>query len=348
MVSAANGGDGEDDEEEEEAPPIYSSYRAEIDETLRRSLLQRTESIKQQVAVLTSGAPPPSRASQPVVSSKASQPIISDALQQAAVKALREACLAARPVSKNFGPTRRQSLQVDPPEPDEEVHGEGATLSTTLESLERNIGSRRKQIASLRQQADVVKQLCGERETEVGKSNERHRQLQDGGLNLQREHAQILERLRSEIKELSHSMEKENSDAARLEKLARQQTRFFVQSKQIARIPGGESVAQRSQAGELATVPMPPPLADEPEHDKYDVGTAEANPYVVDSWPFEANVLKTRTSKEVPMPPLKEETVREMQDEMMRQAYRCTGLPVRDDESEDEDDDLGPTTARSM
>merc|ERR1711957_261782 len=91
-------------------------------------------------------------------------------------------------------------------------------------------------------------------------------------------------------------------------------------------------------------------LADEEEPETWDVGTAFANPYVCDSWPFEPNVLANRTFKqEGTMEPCKEETKEDMENEKMRLPnLRALPMPGRFDDDDSEDDMAPAGTSRSL
>ncbi|CAK0893224.1 unnamed protein product [Prorocentrum cordatum] len=146
--------------------------------------------------------------------------------------------------------------------------------------------------------------------------------------------------------------------AEQYEKMVQDQRTFFLQSERIA-VSGGPSMLARHPCGEIALVPRPLSMANE-QPEVWDVGTAVANPYVVDSWPFEPNVLARRTMQEAPtMQPFKEETeedLREASGPARRSPFGAfdfrLAMPTRD--SEDEDDGFnsrygGPTeTSRSM
>merc|ERR1712137_844726 len=64
---------------------------------------------------------------------------------------------------------------------------------------------------------------------------------------------------------------------------------------------GGSDRLNKFPAGDVFLVPQPLPMDEEKGSDPWDVGTSIANPYEVDSWPFEPNVLARRTPKEAPM-----------------------------------------------
>lgn len=324
---------------------LHRAMRAEMDDVLKDGLARRTERLKRKAALLANTDASPATSAPRPAEHLGTTPLV-----DAMVKALRAANAATRPTRKVFGPTDLQETLADPQEENYmDIVAEGETLDATLESLRRNIHSRYRQIAALQAQLDVVLHERSGQEEAVERAEAARKDLDANGSVLEA-HAQILERRRRGCKELGASSRSRQEDMQRLETLVRHQTRYIIQSKRIAKV-GGQSVVTRNPAGELSLVPMPmPPWLDNDSKERYDIGTAIANPYVVDSWPFEPNVLARRSPQEGALPGFTEETAREMQDELMRIPFRGAPMPAYDDDDDEGDDGYeGPTlTARSL
>lgn len=359
------GADEDEDEDGGEASFGGSSssfrraLREEMDTVMKDGLNRRKERVKKQVDLVVNGMAAPAAGGSPAASggkNGKSQAVSTELLTQAAVQAMRAAILAAEPSPKVYGPSRRQDGYEDPPEKEEEIPMETTTLQYSLECLQRNIGSRQRQIQNLRRQFDVVQQECDERAAARAESEAKFKSLSSGSSDLlQATHKEHLQHLRHTVKEVQAEGEQKVAQAIRFKKLAKDQTRYLLQSKHIA-MGGADLVHGRNPAGDLAVAFMPPPLSDE-NMDRFDIGTAVANPYVVDSWPFEPNVLASRCHHELLMEPYQEESKRDIEDEMMRRPVRGTGFALYNDEDEgdfdedEDDDDRGgrpPGTARSQ
>lgn len=91
---------------------------------------------------------------------------------------------------------------------------------------------------------------------------------------------------------------------------------------------------------------------DDDTEEMFDVGTAVANPYVCDSWPFEPNVLAKRTPQESSMPTFEEETeddLKEAERGFRTNPFRSLRFPPGPSgAASDDDDDRYPGTARSL
>eukprot|EP00929_Paragymnodinium_shiwhaense_P114053 TRINITY_DN82373_c0_g1_i1.p1 TRINITY_DN82373_c0_g1~~TRINITY_DN82373_c0_g1_i1.p1 ORF type:complete len:612 (+),score=212.27 TRINITY_DN82373_c0_g1_i1:158-1993(+) len=138
-----------------------------------------------------------------------------------------------------------------------------------------------------------------------------------------------------------------------------------------AEVHGPLALIRRLRNMELRTMNVQglPALANSDEMLSWDVGTAIANPYVCDSWPFEPNVLARRTPSEAsfkyagippeePLKPCVEETQEDIDDEeddKPRNPFRGRGLAVpplplgqQSSEEDESDDDRPSGTARSL
>ncbi|CAK9101757.1 unnamed protein product [Durusdinium trenchii] len=185
-----------------------------------------------------------------------------------------------------YGPSEKQKGRAEPPEKDEGLVMEGTTLRSTLSSLEQSLASRSKQISHLQDQLKVCEMALEEKKLQAAESE----------LKL----AEMLSNPNKLLEILSSSGR------------ARQQRAFYLQSERIAAHGGRRSIA-RHRAGEIALVHQPATLDDDGA-EMFDVGTAVANPYVCDSWPFEPNVLAKRTPQESSMPTFEEETEEELKE----------------------------------
>jgi len=361
-------------EDEGEAPGVsllHRRLRAELNEVLEGSFKRRLARIEQKVAILCEGgqadskpAPvfaPPTRAAagkprpsvEAEVQTEEEEPVCTKQLAEAMKVALRRAATAAMTPSKVFGPTSRQVALPDPKEEKEDLPvAEELAIKSTLETLGRSLSSRAKQISSLEGQLKVCHDILEDRTREADAGAQDLRDLLADPSKLSEAHRQRVQKRTDRVKELSDTLEKTREQAKRYQMLAHQQRAFFLQGERISASGGTEAVA-RCSAGELAVVQRPPPMGDE-KPEVWDIGTAVANPYVVDSWPFEPNVLASRTSKEATMQSCVEETEEDLEEERRRLPFRAglsLRLPGRRLEEDDEYDDQygGPSsTSRSM
>merc|ERR1719424_796809 len=108
-------------------------------------------------------------------------------------------------------------------------------------------------------------------------------------------------------------------------------------------------IVKRHPCGAICVAGEPERMEEEAE-ESYDIGTAFANPYVCDSWPFEANVLASRNHHQQDLEALDEESKEDIEEEMrppnpFRAGMSRLQLPVRsrddedDDNANDDDDD---------
>lgn len=230
---------------------------------------------------------------------------------------------------------------------------ESSTLISTLEALDKNCAARRRQIANLRDQRQRLEEHRRQHEDKEKASAARETALLSDPSLIAKEHAESQERCRKEVTELASAMVRKQAEARTYEDLVKQQKQYFIQSERIL-MHGGQDKISRHPTGDIALAMQPLRIAADEKLEVWDVGTAIANPYVVDSWPFEPNVLAARREiTESPMQPFGEESQEDLRNEMLRLPVKCTGLPLREDEDEedyeDEDDDVGPNaTARSL
>lgn len=370
----AAGGPNNDDV----APPAMTFHRhrrAEVDEVLKAGLSRRLERLERQVnCILESGAkhagqengaheaitngasPTESATNGSAIADMSETEAQTDSTGEvvpinkvplAFEKAFKHAITCTWPQQKKFQPSRRQKNYPDPPEKDEDIKKEAFVLRSTSQSLNQNLGSRERQIKSLKKQLEDVKQIRAEEEQKEAALDESLRLLQDDA-NVASVHGKRQLQLKQKHEQISKELERAKADAKRYEALAKQQHAFFMQADTIY-CRGGVERIQRFVAGEVFLVPQPLPM-DEEKVESWDVGTAIANPYEVDSWPFEANVLARRCPKECPMDGLPEETFEDLLEAQRpgRTNPFMSKLNLgRDRDDDDDDDDYGGPTATS-
>lgn len=264
-----------------------------------------------------------------------------DSLSAALAQVLR-----SRPLPKSYGPSETQEQLEDPPETRQRIVPETETLELTLQCLEDLTKNRNRQVRSLWQQVDTCQTMCHDMENSLEAVHARERALREDPTRAQAAHAESLRGRRERVQELTSALEETRDQAKWLESLYRHQQRYIQQRYilQTERISMGglQSTAMNHASGDLALVPQPLPLGDEQHgHKSWDVGTAVANPYIVDSWPFEPNVLAHRTFQQAcPMDPWKEETQRDLQNEERRLPNLIPNLrlPMGGGGSSDEDE----------
>lgn len=360
-------------EEADSSSKLHRKVRDEVDGILKGSLMRRLEQLEQKVQQewrkdLAKGSTDLAAAASSTATSAASRPVstrcssetqmegVEDSaadvrsLSEAVAQALRTAVRCAKPPQKAFGPTKRQEQLLDPPEKVEEIVREVDTLRATLRSLEGTLGNRERQIGALLQQLETCKSMLQECQEEARVATDSLSQLQaDPGL-LKQTQADRMTRRRARVAALAAKLEWSTSQARHYRALAQQQRAFFLQSERVA-VSGGKMAITRHPAGEVALVPQPPTMDDE-KPEVWDVGTAIADPYRVDSWPFEPNVLAKRAPQESSMQPFVEETEEDLmeEDRRFRNPFR-SGFNLRLPAHGDEDDERydGPSeTSRSL
>eukprot|EP00411_Alexandrium_monilatum_P041188 CAMPEP_0175405628 /NCGR_PEP_ID=MMETSP0095-20121207/39149_1 /TAXON_ID=311494 /ORGANISM="Alexandrium monilatum, Strain CCMP3105" /LENGTH=369 /DNA_ID=CAMNT_0016704469 /DNA_START=47 /DNA_END=1157 /DNA_ORIENTATION=+ len=339
-------------EDEGEAPGVsllHRRLRAELNEVLEGSFKRRLARIEQKVAILCEGGQADSKPAPvfaPPTRAAAGKPRPS---VEAEVQTEEEEPVCTKQLAEAQPPGRA----ADPKEEKEDLPvAEELAIKSTLETLGRSLSSRAKQISSLEGQLKVCHDILEDRTREADAGAQDLRDLLADPSKLSEAHRQRVQKRTDRVKELSDTLEKTREQAKRYQMLAHQQRAFFLQGERISASGGTEAVA-RCSAGELAVVQRPPPMGDE-KPEVWDIGTAVANPYVVDSWPFEPNVLASRTSKEATMQSCVEETEEDLEEERRRLPFRAglsLRLPGRRLEEDDEYDDQygGPSsTSRSM
>eukprot|EP00933_Yihiella_yeosuensis_P061200 TRINITY_DN64007_c0_g1_i1.p1 TRINITY_DN64007_c0_g1~~TRINITY_DN64007_c0_g1_i1.p1 ORF type:complete len:374 (-),score=86.71 TRINITY_DN64007_c0_g1_i1:165-1286(-) len=345
------------------------SLKAEVNEIMTKSFERRLARVQKMVDILVSEngslgasngneAAPPAETPSRILEKSSSEAqtegpppeLQTRQLSIQVAKALRRANKCAEPIRKHFGPTPTQEQQIDPPEKHEGLVREVVILRSTQQSLERSLGSRDRQIKNLSTQLEVCNQELEERTAQAKLQEDKLAQLQKDPSKLVDALAEREKAQKKRVSEASENVQKYKQQAKHCQALAHQQRAFFLQSERVA-ASGGQKVVSRHPCGEIMLVPQP--FFEEGNiQDAWDIGTAIANPYVCDSWPFEPNVLARRCSQEGTMPVFQEETEEDLEEEnSVVSRFRRPGIPalrMRGLDADDSDEDDGPSgTARS-
>jgi len=343
---------------------LHRQLRAEMEDVLQASLKRRLKRIEQKVNVLCSddGVNLTSSATSSVVVSGATlgpsvavQTEDSEAAQRLITtleRSLQSAEKASRTPHKAYGPSGKQSKLHDPS--DEKHDGlvaEIPCMQSTLSELDRALNSRERQIDALQSQLAFCKNMCEEKKDAAEAAKTVLKELVAHPAAPPRIHEERLCRLRQRVAELRENLDENREKATHYKELAEQQRRYYLQHERIG-VSGGRERLQRHPSGDLSMVPKPPPQGDM-KAEGFDIGTAFANPYICDSWPFEPNVLAQRMSKENPLHMCVEETPEDLEEERRRLPFLQLRLPAPgrgcDEEEEDDFDDRYPSgTARSL
>jgi len=336
-----------------------------MENVLRASHERRLKRIQRQVAVLCSdnGVAPVSPAAPSVAASGAtSLPSVAvqtedveakQRLVRAMERSLQSADAASRTPPKIYGPSGRQRRLLDPQE--EKVDGlvsETTCMKGTLEQLDISIISRERQIAALQSQLETCKNMEKEQVDATSVAAAALRELVANSASVPRVHEERLHKRQQRVAKLRQDLHRNRQKATHYRALAQQQRHYYLQNERTGN-SGAADRLQRHPAGEIFLVPRPPSLGDM-KAEVFDIGTAIANPYVCDSWPFEPNVLASRTSKEATMQACIEETPEDFEEERKRLPFLQLRLPAPGRGCDDEEDDFddrynGPSeTARSL
>lgn len=200
-----------------------------------------------------------------------------------------------------FGPTDKQLNLVEPPERcaplDQEValHNSFATVQKVLHKRDTQTTELHKQLREARQDLWI-------QTTEARAASARLHELLTDPSRAPAAQAEALARLRDEASSLSSRLADAREQAKEWQTIARRQRAYFLQTENM----GQESLVllRKHPAGEVFVVP--PPVASPFEEEDlalgdasgWNVGRSHCNPYEVDSWPFEPNVLAARASRE--------------------------------------------------
>lgn len=369
------GSSPEDTTSVEDSFPARSSFhrqmRAEVDEVMKASLSRRVGRIQKKVGRLIetstngsigqenispksaangsspSDAPSVSVSEMEVQTNVTGQTIPPNLLAEKFEKAFTHAIRSSWSPVKKWGPSRRQNNYQDPPEKEEKLEKEAATIRSTLSCVNQNIPNRERQIASLKGQIAVVKIHLKQEEEKLAERDEILRSVKDPS-KLQSVHAAHVKQQQKEVEDLDRGLASAQAEAKRHQALVKQQHAFFMQADTIY-CRSGSGRLHKFPSGEVFLVPQPLPMDDD-KAESWDVGTFIANPYEVDSWPFEPNVLARRTPKECPMDNVVEETLEDLLEAQRpgrTNPFTGHGLNLRSLHNDDDGD--GPSaTSRSL
>jgi len=344
---------------------LHRQLRAEVEGALKGSLQRRLERLERKIKLLCDdgGAAASTDGGSPQPSAGAPQSKVDEApeslrpLAKAIDAALTAASLCVKPPAKAFAPSRRQSHYADPPEKRDDIVQESFTMKVTLSNLKKILSSRHRQTVALREQLGTCEEMlreCAARTEAVTGSS---RELAADPGQLEQTFRDQLRRRRARVAELAGNVANSQDQVKHYTALAQQQRAFFLQSERIA-VSGGQDAIRRHPAGIVVLVPQPQSLQDE-KPESWDVGSAIANPYICDSWPFEPNVLAQTAPKECSMSSWQEETEEDLREESRRASLRPGALRLRlslpgrgdeDDEGDGYDERYtGPSeTSRSL
>lgn len=215
-----------------------------------------------------------------------------------------------------FGPTPRQRRLSDPPEKVCNLFGkEAGALKFSLSTIHKQVARRDAQSQELCRQLGVLKEVLAAQTAEPLSCTRRLQDLLADPLLAPRLQAEELARLQHEVGELLGSVRGAVTSEQHWGAVARRQQTFFMQRERLMQ-EGGAQVIHRHPAGELALAPLPVAVdGDEEDCRKqmWDVGTYVLDPYSIDSWPFEPNVLKDRCTLEPNLHVLEEDEDAELE-----------------------------------
>lgn len=348
---------------------LYKTLRAEVDDVLRSSHKRRAQRLEHNVQrlqqsgsigaaalqengepeVTTNGSSHDPMVDEAVQTNLSGETIPSSKLATSFEKAMTTQIKAQRPPNKRFGPTSKQQFVfTEPPLKPEKIERETTTLQMTLSAIEQNLGSRHRQINSLGDQLEACKKELAQAKVKSDGTSETLRTLKQEPNGATTVHASRLRKKKENLENLVKSLDKTKDERKRNEALTKQQHAYLTQTELLYRRGGLESI-NKFPAGDVFLTPAPLPVDDDGV-EVWDVGTAHANPYTVDSWPFEPNVLARRCPQEGALDSLREET----HEDLLEAKMPPMRLPLNtrhfvDDDDDDDDDYAGPSaTSRSL
>lgn len=244
--------------------------------------------------VITAPSPPPSPSMQDLTTFVATPPPSPSRKDIVPPRAAPIPLVNSGP-PKEFGPTDRQLELVDPPEKHFAIDEEESHHST-LTTLQKILGKRDAQTTELHRQLRTAREHLWQHAAESRAATARLESLLSDPSRAPLEQAEMIESLRGQVKDLSSKLADAKQQAQHWSGIAKRQRAFFMQSERMS--PESMLLLRKHPAGDIFLAPQPVVLEDEdgPEELMWDVGTSHCNPYAVDSWPFEPNVLAQRAS----------------------------------------------------
>lgn len=169
---------------------------------------------------------------------------------------------------------------------------------SSLATLQRVLSKRDAQTTELHRQLKEARQCLWLQTSEARAANARLYALLSDPSKAPQAQAEALQRLQQEVRDLSSLLAETRAKEQHWSAIAKRQRAFFMQSERLSQ--EGAGLLRRHPAGDIILAPPPVVLEDDEPFDQrvWDVGTSHCNPYSVDSWPFEPNVLAQRASQE--------------------------------------------------
>jgi len=215
--------------------------------------------------------------------------------------------LAKEKVKQFGGQATRSDLETSGGSSSSSSHGSSAVASLerevqaakqSLETLNLKLRSRDAQVTNLTAQLKTSRQTLWNERQLSARADARLKEVAEGYGDPA--HQRVVQQLTEKLAATGEKLNFERMRAMRWALIARQQRQFFKHTEALGEPPN--DLKQNHPAGEIFL--PPPPMTDEDEEaygDLWDVGTgAGANPYNVDSWPLEPNVLASKVGKQVP------------------------------------------------
>jgi len=224
-----------------------------------------------------------------------------------------------------LGPTSRQRRRKAPPEKISQSIDEETALQTSLTTVQKILGKRDAQTTELHKQLREARQHLWFHTEEARVANARLHEILADPSRAPQAQAEALGCLKKQVKELSTCLANSRAEEQYWATIAKRQRAFFVQNERLSREPG--EILRKHPAGDIFLAPPPVVVHDDEQPNQqpsWDIATSHCNPYCVDSWPFEPNVLAQRASQEPNL-----DCLEEGEDEY-----------VDDDDEEDMEDDV--------
>lgn len=200
----------------------------------------------------------------------------------------------------DFGPTPQQLEKACPPETCHISLDERDSLRNSLTSLRGQLGRRDSQTTELHRQLRQCQEALWNQKLEASSASKRLQEVLTDPERVPAVQADEMRQLHQQVEELATAHAEALGSTRHWQWIARRQRAFLVQNEKME--PGIREILMRHPAGEVFVVP-PPVILDEDREDDatkgpWDVGTSHLNPYAVDSWPLEPNVLAQRCAAE--------------------------------------------------
>jgi hypothetical protein len=265
-----------------------------------------------QSAAIRKAPPSTSSCTSTEVQTNSSSLVSTESVDALMKKAYRKAAICARPRSGklDFGASKAQTKLPDPPnEKKEESVPESVTLANSQKCLISKVADRGNQIRCLESQLAKCKEVSNQTSEDLQVAQQKLSRIEEKKISIPDAQAERLQHRQEKIAKLKTELERIEVDTKNYKALVSQQQAYEVQ---CAFLQGRKNHAaiNAHPAGEVFLTLKPRSVADETVSETWDVGTAIANPYVCDSWPFEPNVLAQRTfNSQIDLQAVGEETL---------------------------------------